>query len=295
MKKALLIVNPVSGKQVAKDNFFDIVMTLSQKYELTVHITKSASDLVEAAEKCTLPTIIVCGGDGTLSGVVKGLLKNCNREKIKIGYLPCGTANDVAHTLNIPKDLVEAAEYVCKNKAQPHDIGLMGDSAFIYTASFGSFTKTSYSTPQEAKNLLGNFAYILNGASELLSLPGYDVTFEYDSGVIHNKDVTFCGVSNTHFLGGGMIRYPNETAILDDGKLELLIVSRPRNLIDIEKIVFAIASKEYNNDLVKLVHTSFVKIHSKTPIAYTVDGDNGGKYTDLEINCMPSAINLIHK
>ena len=92
-----------------------------------------------------------------------------------------------------------------------------------------------------------------------------------------------------------MIRYPNETAILDDGKLELLIVSRPRNLIDIEKIVFAIASKEYNNDLVKLVHTSFVKIHSKTPIAYTVDGDNGGKYTDLEINCMPSAINLIHK
>lgn len=295
MKKALLIVNPVSGKQVAKDNFFDIVMALSQKYELTVHITKSAKDLVETAEKCIHPTMIICGGDGTLSGAVKGLLKNPNRDKIKIGYLPCGTANDVAHTLNIPKDLTEAADYVCKNKAYPHDIGLIGDTAFIYTASFGSFTKTSYSTPQEAKNILGSLAYVLNGASELLDLPSYDVSFEYDGGVIHNKDVTFCGISNTYYLGGGMIRYPNDPTILADGKLELLIISRPHNLIDLEEIVYAIASKEYNNDLVKLVQTSFVKIRSHTPIPYTVDGDNGGKYTDLEIRCLPSAINIIHK
>ena len=125
MKKALLVVNPISGKQVAKDSFFDIVLSLSKKYELTVHITKSASDLVETAKNCVYPTLIVCGGDGTLSGAVQGLLENPHREQIKIGYLPCGTANDVAHTLGIPKDITDAADYVCKNKAHPHDIGML--------------------------------------------------------------------------------------------------------------------------------------------------------------------------
>lgn len=295
MKKALLIVNPISGKQVAKDSFFDIVLALSQKYELTVHITKSTADLVETAENCIYPTMIVCGGDGTLSGAVKGLLNNPHRDKIKIGYLPCGTANDVAHTLGIPKDMAEAAEYVCKNKAHPHDIGMIGDKTFIYTASFGTFTKTSYSTPQEAKQLLGSLAYVLNGAPELLDLPSYDVTFEYEGGTIHNSDVTFCGISNSHYLGGGVIRYPSDPSILADGKLELLVISRPHSLMDLEEIVYAIAAKNYNNDLVKLIHTPYVKIHSKTPIAYTIDGDSGGKYSEVEIKCLPSAIQIIRK
>ncbi|MBR6768791.1 MAG: YegS/Rv2252/BmrU family lipid kinase [Clostridia bacterium] len=295
MKKALLIVNPVSGKQVAKESFFDIVLALSKKYELTVHITKSTEDLVETAKTCVYPTMIICGGDGTLSGAVKGLLENPHRDKIKIGYLPCGTANDVAHTLGIPKDMAEAAEYVCKNKAHPHDIGMLGNETFIYTASFGTFTKTSYSTPQEAKQLLGNLAYVLNGASELLDLPSYDVTFEYEGGVIHNKDVTFCGISNTYFLGSGLIRYENDPTLLADGKFELLIISRPHDLIDLEEIIYAIAAKDYNNDLVKLVHTPYVKIHSKTPIAFTLDGDNGGSFCEIEARCLPSAINIIRK
>jgi len=295
MKKALLIVNPVSGKHVAKESFFDIVLALSKKYELTVHITKSTSDLVETAKTCLYPTLIVCGGDGTLSGAIKGLLDNPHRDKIKIGYLPCGTANDVAHTLGIPKDIQEAAKYVCQNKAYPHDIGMLGDQTFIYTASFGSFTKTSYSTPPEAKQLLGSLAYILNGASELLDLPSYDVTFEYEGGVIHNQDVTFCGISNTYYLGSGMIRYENDPAILADGKFELLIISRPHSLIDLEEIIYAIAAKDYNNDLVKLVQTSFVKIHSKTPIAFTLDGDNGGSFSEIEVKCLPSAVNIIRK
>ena len=295
MKKALLVVNPVSGKQVAKDSFFEIVVQLSKKYELTVHVTKSASDLVETAKTCRYPTLIICGGDGTLSGAVKGLLENPYREKIKIGYLPCGTANDVAHTLGIPKNMEEAAAYVCQNRAHPHDIGFLGERSFIYTASFGTFAKASYETPQEAKNLLGSCAYVLNGAPELLDLPSYDVRFEYEGGVIENHDLTFCGISNSFYIGGGVVRYPNDPSILADGKLELLLVSRPHSLMDFEQIVEALATKEYNNDMVKLVHTPWIKIASKTPLTFTVDGENGGKFTEVEITCMQNAINIIRK
>ncbi len=295
MKKALLLVNPAAGKQAAKQHFFDIVSNLSLKYEVTVHITKSAEDLVDAARKCSLPTLIVCGGDGTLSGTVRGLWENPNRTSIKLGYIPCGTANDVASTLEIPKTMPAAALYVCRNAAKKHDIGLFGDRPFVYTASFGTFTKTSYATPQEAKNVLGSLAYLLTGATELFNVKGYDASFEYEGGMLEQKDVTFCGVSNSLSIGGGVIRYPDDLATLSDGKLELLVISRPKTVFDLENILRALATQDFHHDGVTLIRTPWVKITSRTPLNYTVDGENGGDHTEVTIRCLPEAINLIRK
>ncbi len=293
MKKALLLVNPKSGKQAAKQNFFDIINNLSLKYEVTVHITKSTEDLIETAKTTEFTRIIVCGGDGTLSGAVNGILQNPLREKIRIGYIPAGTANDVASTLDIPKTMAAGALYVVRNSAKPHDIGYFGNRPFVYTASFGTFTRVSYETSQDAKNLFGNFAYLLNGAQELLSLKGYDVTIEYDGKIMEKKDITFCAVSNTHYLGGGIIRLPSEFARLDDGKLELITVSRPKHLFDLENIVRSIAQKEFNNELVTLVQAKTIRITAKTPLAYTLDGENGGEHQDVTITCQKHAVNLI--
>ena len=293
MKKALLLVNPKSGKQAAKQNFFDIINNLSLKYEVTVHITKSTEDLIETAKNTTFTRVIVCGGDGTLSGAVQGIMENPLHDKIRIGYIPSGTANDVASTLDIPKSMAAGALYVVRNGAKPHDIGIFNDRPFVYTASFGTFTRVSYETSQDAKNLLGGFAYLLNGAQELIRVKGYDVTIEYDGKVMEKKDITFCSVSNTHYLGGGLIKMPTDFARLDDGKLELLIVSRPKHLFDLENIVRSIAQKEFNNEFVTLVQAREIKIQSKTPLAFTLDGENGGEHTEVEIHCYEGGINLI--
>ena len=47
-------------------------------------------------------------------------------------------------------------------------------------ASFGAFTKASYSAPQETKNALGHFAYILEGIKNLDSLRPYRCAVEAD-------------------------------------------------------------------------------------------------------------------
>ncbi len=294
-QKALLMVNPKSGKQAAKLGFYSIVSNLSLKYEVTVHITRSGKDIVQTARECSFPTLIVCGGDGTLSHAVEGLLQNPAREEIKLGYIPCGTANDVASTLDIPKSLAAGALYVCRNTPKKQDVGEIGGRPFVYTASFGTFTKASYETPQDAKNLLGGLAYLLNGASELLDVKGYDLTIEWDEGVLQKSDVTFCGVSNTHYLGGGLVRYPPEFAELDDGKLELLTVARPKNLFDLENIVRSIALREFNNEFVSLIQSSRFSLRARTPLAWTIDGENGGEMQKAEIVCLPGAISLIRK
>jgi len=293
MKKALLLVNPKSGKQAAKQNFFDIVNNLSLKYEVTVHLTKSTEDLIETARTTTLTRVIVCGGDGTLSGAVQGILQNPLADKIRIGYIPSGTANDVASTLDIPKSMAAGALYVVRHTAKPHDIGIFNGRPFVYTASFGTFTRVSYETSQDAKNVFGNFAYLFNGAQELLNLKGYDVSIEYDGKIMEKQDITFCSVSNTHYLGGGIIRLPSDFALLDDGKLEILTVSRPKHLFDVANIVRSIAQKEFNNELVTLVRAKEIRIRSKTPLAFTLDGENGGEHTDITISCKQGGINLI--
>ena len=53
------------------------------------------------------------------------------------------------------------------------DVGRHNGRYFSYVASFGAFTKASYSAPQEVKNALGHFAYILEGIKSLDSLRPY--------------------------------------------------------------------------------------------------------------------------
>ena len=293
MKKALLLVNPKSGKQAAKKYFFDIVNNLSEKYEVTVHLTKSTEDLVESARTTAFTRVIVCGGDGTLSGAVSGILQNPNREKIRIGYIPSGTANDVATTLGIPKTMAAAAQYVIKHSAKPHDIGLFNDRSFVYTASFGTFARVAFETPQNMKNLLGNFAYLLSGAQELLKIKGYDLTLEVDGKVMDKKDITFFSVSNSHSLGGGVLRLPSDRVGLDDGKLELLLIARPKHLIDLENIVRSIAQKEFNNEYVTLLKAKEIKVRSSAPMSFTLDGEDGGEHTEVTIRCLEGGINLV--
>ncbi|RAZ93222.1 diacylglycerol kinase family lipid kinase, partial [Klebsiella oxytoca] len=53
--------------------------------------------------------IIVCsGGDGTLDEVVTGLSKR--KKRVPVGYIPAGTTNDFANSLNIPGNILEAAD-----------------------------------------------------------------------------------------------------------------------------------------------------------------------------------------
>lgn len=295
MKKALLMINPKSGKQTLRLHLMEVMDILSRKYDLSVHITRSSADITDTVRSAPFQTVIVCGGDGTLSNTVNGLLENPDRDDMTLGYIPCGTANDVASTLGIPRRFSSAAAYVCKNNPKPHDAGLFMDRKFIYTASFGMFTKTSYSTPQNMKNALGNFAYVLNGASELLNMKAYDIRIEYDGGSLEVRDAVFCGISNTLYMGGGLICLPSDFAVLDDGALELLVVKKPKNIFELENLVRYLVERQYNNEYITLLQSEAFSIHCQQPISWTIDGEDGGEHSEVSVSCIKHAINLIKR
>ena len=148
-KKGLLIANARAGKQGAKVLLYPIVGGLAPEYTLTVHLTEGPGDgaLTAAAEAENFDAIFVSGGDGTVSGVVGGLIKA--GAKVPVGYFPSGTANDLAATLGYVRDAEENSEIILNGAPTPHDVGLLNEEySVLYTASFGVFTKVSYETPR---------------------------------------------------------------------------------------------------------------------------------------------------
>ncbi|MDR1329809.1 MAG: acylglycerol kinase family protein, partial [Oscillospiraceae bacterium] len=141
LKKLMLIVNPYSGRGISKSALGDIVTRFAcADYSVTVFMTRERETDALAREYAAEFSLIVCvGGDGTLSDVVSGLMDV--NDPPPIGYIPTGTANDMATTLALPRDIPEAVETVLRGYAAPIDIGSFAGGYFTYIAAFGAFTE----------------------------------------------------------------------------------------------------------------------------------------------------------
>ena len=181
LKSLLLIFNPKAGRSKPRGPLFDAVALLSEGgYLVRIHRTTAAGDAAETAarEGGKYDLVVASGGDGTLNEVISGLSRLDHPPLL--GYLPQGTTNDFAASLRIPPDPEQAAAAILRHQVQVLDIGQWNQRSFAYVASFGAFTKSSYSAPQAAKNALGHFAYILEGMKDLNSLRPYRVQLTAD-------------------------------------------------------------------------------------------------------------------
>ena len=152
MRKIFFVYNPHAGKEQIGTKLNEIIRILAgSENELVVAPTTGYQDALQRIEN--LPDdydLVVCsGGDGTLDEVVTGMMKRPQERRIPIGYIPAGTTNDFARSLQIPRNMTDAATVAMVGKAFPCDIGSFNDDTFVYIASFGIFTDVSYSTKQE--------------------------------------------------------------------------------------------------------------------------------------------------
>lgn len=163
-KKLLFIVNPRAGRTKSFAPLFDAVACFSKAgYLVKVFLTEGRGDATRAAAELggAYDLVVCAGGDGTFNEMVSGLMQL--PECPEVGYLPNGSTNDFAASLHIPATPLKAAESIVNGHPFYLDVGRHNDRYFAYVASFGAFTRSSYSVPQATKNALGHFAYILEG------------------------------------------------------------------------------------------------------------------------------------
>ncbi len=297
MKKLLYIYNPNAGRQRSREVLSTALEILSaQGFELTVFPTAGSGDAKDAAIRLAsdFDRIVCCGGDGTLNEVVSGLLKLPEESRPVVGYLPMGSANDFARNLNLPKSLVDQAKLAATADGHFVDIGLSSDLPFTYVTAFGLFTEVSYATPQTMKNMLGHFAYLLEGAGSLVSVPSYHMTITADGGQHIEGDFIYGMVGNTVSVGGVM-SLPKNLVKTDDGQFEILLVRKPRCIKDWQDIIQFITNLQIpRTGAVEAFNAKEISFHCEEPVAWTVDGEFGGKRTDTVVKVLPRSIQVAY-
>ena len=295
-KKVLIIINPRSGTMRANKYMTEICeMFVRGGYMPTVLVTTQRGDGTAYARNLAgdYDLVICIGGDGTFNEVVAGVMENGTR--VPIGYIPAGSTNDFASSLGLSKDVITAASHVLHGKPMTLDVGSFNGRLFSYVASFGAFTKASYSTPQSIKNSLGHLAYILEGIKEgissLTSLKPIHMAFEAD-GVHYEGDYVFGAISNSTSIAG-ILTLKEEYVDMRDGLFELLLIKAPRDLLELTEIVHMLTTQNYESNMLTFVNAKSFKIHADKEVSWTLDGEYQEGSEEIRVENLHQAIEIV--
>lgn len=281
MKKARVIYNPTSGKELLKKNLADILHVLEKAgYEASAFATTptpfSAREEARRVGEAGFDLIVAAGGDGTINEVVNGIAPLKKRPKMAI--IPGGTTNDYARALKIPRDNIKAAtEVILKNQTIKMDIGKTPQTYFINIAAGGHLTELTYDVPSELKSVFGYLAYLVKGAELLPRVKPINMHFTYEEGeYTGNASMFFLGLTNS--VGGFEQIAPD--AKLDDGKFSLIIV-KTANIFEIMHLVALMLNKgkHVNDPRIIYTKTSFLEVSTfdtNERLMINLDGEYGG-------------------
>lgn len=276
MKRARIIYNPTSGRELFKKHLPEVLERLEiAGYETSCHATTGAGDATEAAKIAVergYDMVIACGGDGTLNEVVAGVSEYENRPKL--GLIPMGTTNDFARAVHIPRDIHAALDIIIKGDTIPVDVGLMnGERYFINIAGGGRLTELTYEVPSKMKTVLGQLAYYLKGIEMIPSIKAAHMRFELDGEEFDDEFMIFlCALTNS--VGGFEKLAPD--ASINDGKFTVLAL-RKCSLAEFAGVIMAAAKGEHltsPNVIYRKVEK--VVITSNDVVHINLDGEYGG-------------------
>lgn len=300
--KCLFIYNPKSGKGKILNKIKYIVKVLHKKFEVVdVHETQSANDVTEFTKVNAhkYDAIVFSGGDGTFNEVTTGI---ASLEKRPIlGYIPSGTANDIARNLKISRNVRKSLKNIIRGYTIFHDVGRINDKYFIYVAGIGACTGTSYTTKHEAKKLLGRLAYLKHGIDEFFNAPVSEVKYSSEELKIEMKAPLLL-IMNSKSVGG--ISF-NRYGHLNDGFFDVIMVKDDvtRGRINVLKtFIYGLFGAKIKKHALFFRSDKF-RVDVKEDVVWCIDGEEGPKGSveienlkgHLEIYVPKKKINLILK
>ncbi len=296
-KKLLFIMNPKSGLMQAPKYMAEIVERFSRAGFLTqVLMTTAKGDARDFAAEYggEVDTVVVSGGDGTLNEVIDGLLSGGH--KTPIGYIPAGSTNDFASSIGLPKSILPCVDRIINGTPQPIDIGSFNGRYFSYVASFGAFTSTTYSVPQNIKNILGHSAYVMAGVKELAHIRSIHAKITLEKGTpeekVYEGDYVLGGVCNSKSIGG-IVNLEKLDVDMNDGLMEVLLIKMPKDLIELSDTTASIINGTFKSHQIEKYSARNVTFEIDEETHWTLDGEYEKGSGICEIKTMESAVSLI--
>ena len=319
------IVNPKARSGKGKEIWDKLEYKFLEKgLDYEVHLTKGPAHATRIAARLTtdpsyageLPIrIVVLGGDGTLNEVINGI---SDFDRVLLGYVPIGSANDFARDLSYPgrvenliDTIIKGQEVRCLdlgrltfNTADGHlpvrdggeeirtrlfDVssGIGFDAAVCEEAIF-SGTKSFFN-----KIGLGKLTYGTIALRQLLKAEKVPCDMEFDNGDrIHLDRFIFIAAMIHHYEGGGFNFAPN--ADLTDGRFDLVYAGN----MPAARMLFALPFSFFGNYywIKGIGHNTVSKVTIRTgkPMWVHTDGEVSVRSDNITLECLKQRLRLMN-
>ena len=295
MKKMLFLINPNAGNSGIRTKLLDVTQVFcSAGFEVRVHTTSGPREITEVItrEGMDYDVVVSSGGDGTLNETVAGLMRLEKRPVL--GYIPAGTVNDMAASLGLSMDVMEAAKTIVAGEPMELDVGTLNGRPYAYVAAFGAFTDVAYATPQDVKRALGRLAYLLKGVTALTDIRPIHARI-YADGVEDEDDFLLGMMCSTRSIGGfRAFRIPHVDISLNDGLSEVLFVRHIKKLTDVSELLNQLVKMDFLDQRRFLsLQAKNIRVEFDRDVAWTVDGEDGGRCTEALLENHHSAIRVM--
>ena len=232
-----IIYNPNSGQKKTKKAAETVRALLEGAgHQVVFHPTQGAGHCTEIVREINSSEanarVVIIGGDGTFSEALNGVV---DFETITFGLIPCGTGNDFAKKLRLPKSPKKATARILAGEERRIDYIDLGGKRCLNVCGLGMDVDVLVKYAS-MKHVRGKIQYYLSLFYVLTHFKPHRVRYRIGE-VEGEQDVFMVGACNGSFIGGGMALAPDSDVA--DGILDLVVIDNiPKPMIPIRLVPF---------------------------------------------------------
>ncbi len=247
---------------------------------------RSAEELREKARQAAeagCRRIVALGGDGTVHHIINAVRHTPQMSEAPsrkagqgepmsgaIGIIPCGSGDDFADNLGLPRDPLAACNVLLRGQVRRVDAAQIGAEVYACIGGIGLDSVANRRANEAPGWLRGQSRYVLAALSTLPDFRPMRFELRVDGKRI-SGEMTSVLVANARSFGSGLCVAPR--ARLDDGLLDVCLfraMSRARML---EILPRAIRGEHLGEPEVEYFQAREIEIQTDPPGDYYADGD----------------------
>jgi len=315
----LIIINPLAAK--ARQAWPTISKALDDAgIEYQTHETIAAGDATlktRTALTSGTESIVVVGGDGTLSEVAEGFFQFNHNPDVPptpinpaatLAILPAGTGDDFARGLRGGRapmqKWIDVLVAHSRGKSSPQMIdvlygrcdGFANPFICLNASTMGIGGETAGRVAAQGKfmrNFSGEFRFVFAAVGALAAWRERRARVMVDGRVVLDGPMNLAGVANGLYAGGGMMLSPE--ARVDDGKLDVITASGLTRANVVTELSRIHTGGHVKNPKVTITQGTIVQIETflmQDAMPLEADGNVRG-VTPVQFQVLPGAIRFV--
>ena len=288
--KLLFVVNPISGG-VDKEPFIKNARGICEKYGIAYEIFKTTGKNDLENLKALLPNVnpdkvLSVGGDGTTLFTSIALLDT----GYPLGIIPLGSANGMATELFVNPNPIEAFKDILFSQViEGLDMLVVNDEHYsIHIGDVGVNASIVESYEKDKNRGMATYAkYFLE---ELKQLKPFNFSITANGKTIKNSGL-MVGICNSRKYGTGVPLNIDGNPM--DGKFEIVVIEKINSNTLLKAGLSKFDESFYDSQNGISISTTKAKIKFEEPRLLQLDGEIIGDFSELNIEIMPGAVQLI--